>query len=71
MARRYFSVFKKHVYLLALLIVLVIVSSIASGLLSIVTSVMAGLVMIILGLAVTIWILKTPAKRTSEEGVGN
>jgi len=71
MARRYFSVFKKHIYLISLLVVLVIVSSIATGTLSTVTSVMAGAMMIIMGLAVTIWIVKTPAKRTKEEGLSN
>lgn len=69
MARRYFSVFKTHFYLLAVLIVLVVISSVTIGLISTITSIMAGLVMIIFGIAMTLWILKTPAKRTNEEGI--
>ncbi|WP_207493197.1 hypothetical protein [Aridibaculum aurantiacum] len=53
-----------------ILVVLVVVSSITPGYVSTITSVLAGLVMIVLGLAVTVWIIKTPAK-SKEEGVSN
>jgi positive regulator of sigma E activity len=71
MARRYFLIFKRHIYLLSLLVILVIVSTIATGFISMITSVMAGVVMIIMGLAVAIWIVRSPAKRTNEEGLSN
>lgn len=71
MAKRYFSVFKKHIFLLVILIILIVVSSVTPGLVSTITSIAAGLVMIILGLALTMWIIKTPAKRTNDEGISN
>lgn len=71
MARRYFSVFKRHIYLTILLIILIVVSSVTPGYISTITSVAAGLVMILLGLALTLWIIKTPAKSSNDEGITN
>ena len=56
---------------MVILIILIVVSSVTPGLVSTITSIAAGLVMIILGLALTMWIIKTPAKRTNDEGISN
>jgi hypothetical protein len=65
--RRYLNIYKRHTVLFAILLVLIIISSIASGSVATFSSIAAGLLMIILGVGAALWILKTPTKKPKEE----
>ena len=69
MLRRYFTVFKKHLIFLIIIIALIIISSITRGRISVITSTIAGLVMIYAGISFVIWIIRTPAKKEKDEGL--
>ncbi len=67
MFRRYIHIFKSHIFILAVLIALVIISYITIGRTSVVTSITAGIVMIYIGVVVAIWIIRTPSKKNKDE----
>lgn len=67
MAKRYFNVFKSHVVLLIVLIVLVGIAEITYGsTVATIAQIAAGVLMIFAAIRYTIWLLKKPAV-TSEE----
>jgi hypothetical protein len=69
MLRKYFPVFKKHLFFLILIIALVVISSLTTGKTATITSTIAGIVMIYAGISFVIWIIKTPIKKDRDEGV--
>ena len=64
---KYISVYKKHIFLVILMIVLIVLSSLSTGKSAVTLSVLAGIVMIIEGIYFFIWIIKTPAKKSRDE----
>lgn len=69
MFKRYFSVFKNHLFLLVIIIALIIISSITKGKTAVVTSTLAGIAMIYAGISFVIWLIKTPAKKDKDAGL--
>jgi hypothetical protein len=67
MLSKYLTVFKKHFVILFLLLALIVVSSVTKGNLSVVTAYAAGALMIYAAISFTLWIIKTPSKKTKEE----
>jgi hypothetical protein len=68
MFKRYFWVFKNHLFLLILIIVLVIIATRSTGKTAVVMSTIAGIVMIYAAFRFILWIIKTPAKKDKDEG---
>jgi len=69
MFKKYLSVFRNHVIIMVIFLVLIVISSRTTGKLSVVTSVLTGILMIYAAIVFTIWIIKTPAKRNKDEGI--
>lgn len=69
MIKRYLSVFRNHVILILICLILTVVSSRTNGKLSTYTSVFTGLLLIYAAIVFTIWIIKTPSKRNKNEGI--
>ena len=65
--RRYLSVFKNHVIIMVVFLALIIFSSLTSGKLSSVTTVLTGVLMIYAAIVFTLWIIKTPSKKSNDE----
>jgi predicted CDP-diglyceride synthetase/phosphatidate cytidylyltransferase len=61
MARRYFNVFKNHVMILIMLIVMVCLSELTSGTVSTIAKIAAGILMIYSVISYSLWLLKKPA----------
>ncbi|TDH28805.1 hypothetical protein EXU57_01670 [Segetibacter sp. 3557_3] len=67
MLRRYLSVFKTQLFLIILIIALVIISTLTKGKTATTFSILAGIAMILEGIAFFIWIIKTPARKSKDE----
>lgn len=68
MAKRYFNVFKSHVFALIVLIILVCIAEIAYGTtLATVAQIAAGVLMIYAAIRYTIWLFKKPTASVNEE----
>jgi hypothetical protein len=68
MAKRYFNVFKSHVFALIVLVILVCISEIAYGTtLATVAQISAGVLMIYAAIRYTIWLFKKPTVSINEE----
>ncbi len=65
--RKYFPVLKRHFVIAILLLALIVISSVTKGNISVITAYAAGALMIYAGISFTLWILKTPAKKSKEE----
>ncbi len=69
MLKRYLPIFKNHLFLLAVIIALVIISSRTKGKTAVVTSTIAGIVMIYAAITFIVWLIKTPAKKDKDSGL--
>ena len=65
--RRYFSVFRNHIVLLILIVGLIVASTLTKGKTATTFSILAGIAMILEGIAFFIWIIKTPSKKNKDE----
>jgi predicted CDP-diglyceride synthetase/phosphatidate cytidylyltransferase len=60
MARRYFNVFKNHVYILLMIVVLICTAEFTEGAVSTISKVLTGMLMIYSAISYTIWLIKSP-----------
>lgn len=67
MLLRYLKVYKRQILLFAIIIALIIISSVTKGKTAIVTSTLAGVAMIYAGISFVLWIIRTPTKKDTDE----
>ena len=67
--KRYLSVLKYHVYIIALIVILIITGIITKGKFAVLTNILAGVIMIYAALMVFFWIVKTPARKNRDENI--
>jgi hypothetical protein len=67
MARRYYNVFKNHVFVLIVLIAMIGLSEFTTGTISAAAKIAAGILMIYSVVSYSLWLLRTPPAKTNEE----
>jgi uncharacterized membrane protein YobD (UPF0266 family) len=67
MLRRYLFVFKSHLIILGVLVILVIISSVTRGTTAATTSILAGIVMIYAAITFIAYIIRTPSKKDTQD----
>lgn len=67
MARRYLNVFKNHVVVMIMLVVLICVSELSTGTIATIAKVATGLLMIYVAINYAMWLLKAPIAKANEE----
>jgi amino acid permease len=66
MVKRYWSVYKRNILLIVIIITLIVVSSVTRGKTAKVTSIAAGIVMLYLAFKFIVWIIRTPSKKDKD-----
>lgn len=64
--KRYVKVHKKNLALISVIIMLIVLSSYSGGIVAKTLAIIAGLAMIYAGISLTIWIFKTPSRKSKD-----
>jgi predicted CDP-diglyceride synthetase/phosphatidate cytidylyltransferase len=69
MAKRYFNIFKSHIAMLMLIIVLICISESTTGTVSMVAKIATGALLIYAAISYAIWLFKAPTAQVTEENL--